>query len=141
MKTRVFAIIKEEEKTLLIRESNPDWKKKWYFPGGLVDDLERPIDALVREIREETGYEAGVNGIFLICYRSKPQVARGLYVFCSARIVGGELKLRANEHSLEAEWLTIEQISGLDTRDDLLSILYGYNEGLPLLSFDQLQVK
>lgn len=37
----------------------------WAFPGGKVEPLENPEQAVVREIREETGYEtAALSRIF-----------------------------------------------------------------------------
>ncbi len=38
------------------KDKNPMWDKKWEFPGGKIDAGEAPIDAVVREIEEETGF-------------------------------------------------------------------------------------
>ncbi|RFB18679.1 NUDIX domain-containing protein [Bacillus sp. HNG] len=48
----VRAVIISQDKILLIQNSKGDYK----FPGGGVEKNESQIDALVREIAEETGY-------------------------------------------------------------------------------------
>jgi 8-oxo-dGTP pyrophosphatase MutT (NUDIX family) len=35
----------------------PGYKPGWHFPGGIVDTLESPLQAAVREVREEVGLE------------------------------------------------------------------------------------
>lgn len=37
------------------KSSNPVISEKWNFPGGHIEEFELPLDACVREIREETG--------------------------------------------------------------------------------------
>lgn len=51
----VGAIIIRNHDVLVVRRSNPPLKGQWSIPGGLVDTGETTKEAVVREIREETG--------------------------------------------------------------------------------------
>ena len=48
---------KRGKEVLMIRRghSPPEWENLWAFPGGFVDYGEDPIDAVIRELVEETG--------------------------------------------------------------------------------------
>jgi mutator protein MutT len=52
-----LAVLERGEKILIIqrRDPNPMWDRKWEFPGGKVDPGETPAQAVLREIKEETG--------------------------------------------------------------------------------------
>jgi 8-oxo-dGTP diphosphatase len=50
------ALIRREDKVLLVRQQGPDDPDaRWVVPGGVVEEGEFAVDAMVREIREETG--------------------------------------------------------------------------------------
>lgn len=53
----VTAAIFDERGRLLVVRITGRGDEFWTFPGGLIEPDERPIDALVREVREETGLD------------------------------------------------------------------------------------
>lgn len=58
MTARVRAIIKRGDTLLLVRHKNPRTGQpydRWTLPGGHIEDGEMMLDALVREMHEETG--------------------------------------------------------------------------------------
>ncbi len=89
----VDGIVPYEGKIVLIRRKNEPFKGKLALPGGIVEYGESVEDALVRELREETGLECKpvkIVGVF-----SKPdRDPRGHFVSVCflARPVGGKLK-------------------------------------------------
>jgi 8-oxo-dGTP diphosphatase len=60
-KSTVAAIISRDAdgvtEVLLARRNHDPFRGRWCLPGGHVDDSERPIEAVIREVREETGLE------------------------------------------------------------------------------------
>jgi mutator protein MutT len=56
----VGAIIMQDERILLVRRSNPPLQGEWSIPGGVVETGETTKEAIVREVREETGLEIEV---------------------------------------------------------------------------------
>ena len=52
----VSALVREEDRLLLIEQQGPwDPAPSWMLPGGRVEPGEGLVDALARELREETG--------------------------------------------------------------------------------------
>jgi len=53
----VGAVVLINDKILLVKRGSPPGKLKWSVPGGLVEVGESILDAVKRELMEETGLE------------------------------------------------------------------------------------
>lgn len=53
----VEAVILKDDKLLFLRRKNNPVKGQWWFPGGRIRKGETLKEALIREVKEETGLE------------------------------------------------------------------------------------
>jgi 8-oxo-dGTP diphosphatase len=122
----VSAAIFRDGKVLLVRRASPPAKGLWTLPGGRVEVGERLVDAVTREVMEETTLTIAVIG--LAGYRESilPDAVgdRGRHFVIlpfAARWVAGEVAL--NEELDDSRWLSIDAVTGLQTTEGLLDIL------------------
>ncbi len=88
----VDGIIEKKGDILLIERKNPPFKGTWALPGGFVEYGEKVEDAIIREIKEETGLETEI--IDLIGVYSEPaRDPRGhtISIVYYLRRIGGNL--------------------------------------------------
>lgn len=95
---RVRAIIVDEGRIALI-ERHRDGRRYFVFPGGGVEAGESPRDALVRELREETGLEVDVGR--LVVTVTFPDHVQG---FCLASIAGGAFGTGDGPEYVDERW-------------------------------------
>ncbi|MGW5123535.1 NUDIX hydrolase [Streptomyces sp. NPDC004069] len=60
IRVSAYAIVVQEDRLLLARlaDASPIFTPGlWHLPGGGIDPGEQPVEALTREVREETGLE------------------------------------------------------------------------------------
>jgi ADP-ribose pyrophosphatase YjhB (NUDIX family) len=87
----VYGLIIEEGRVVLCRRRDSGW---WNLPGGGMELGETPEEALMREVREETGLEVEVGR--LVGVYSKPQKQELVLAF-ACRVVGGMLMQETEE--------------------------------------------
>jgi len=122
----VAAVIIQDGKILLVRRGVEPSRDKWSIPGGSIEWGEPMMEAVKREVREETGLEVEperIAGVFDLIIRSKDGAPKFHYVIVDvlARLVGGELA--PGDDAIEAMWVPLEQIENYDLSAFLLSRL------------------
>lgn len=109
---------------LLLTHWNEHGRTGWTLPGGGLEEYETAEQAAVREIREETGFDAelidllGVDSLFLQPASRAPGHTRPLHSFrivYRARIIGGTLTHEVGGSSDEARWCDLRTVAELQT--------------------------
>jgi 8-oxo-dGTP diphosphatase len=122
----VSAAIFRDGKVLLVRRAGQPSMGLWTLPGGRVEVGETLLDAVQREVMEETTLTIAVIG--LAGYRevilAEAVGDRGRHFVIlpfAARYVAGDVTL--NDELDDARWVTIDEIGDLPTTEGLKGIL------------------
>jgi mutator protein MutT len=93
----VEAIIVKDDKLLFLRRKNSPARGQWWFPGGRIRKGESIEEALLREVKEETGLSVSEYRLVNVYSRIFPERHDITIVFlCKCR--EGEIRLN-DEHS------------------------------------------
>ena len=117
-----YAVIVDEGRRVLLALWNEVVPPQWTMPGGGVELAETVEEAVVRELREETGYEVRVGRLLGVHSLVVPPEARGsgsrplksVRIVFAATIVGGELTREVDGTTDEARWFDLTDVVGLD---------------------------
>ena len=101
---------------MLLAHWNEGGRSGWTLPGGGIDPGEDPVDAVVREIAEETGYRAVAGDLLGIDSKVIPAEARfvpdagplhALRIVYRATVLGGTLTNERDGSTDEARWFPL----------------------------------
>ncbi|OLR65650.1 NUDIX hydrolase [Peptoniphilus porci] len=97
--------ITEDDEIILIRQYRKAIDKEIYeLPAGMVDFGEEPQKAALRELKEETGYDAKKSDYLLEIYSSPGFTNEKLFIFYAEGLIAGDQDLDEFEH------LTVEKV-------------------------------
>jgi mutator protein MutT len=115
----------KDRKVLLVKRGRAPFAGLWSLPGGKIESGETPRQAACRELKEETGIEAEVEGII-----DTVKVAAGgpgdttayrLTVFYG-RPIGGSLT--AGSDAEAAEWVHLDDIDALPMTEGAAELIW-----------------
>jgi len=112
------------EVLLLRRAASNDYKPcVWDIPGGTVEHGETVEDAVIREVREETGLIITVGEpIFRYDNRSELPRRQTIQIVYTCTLLGcSPIRLRANEHSA-FRWTKLEDILSFELIEFVLAM-------------------
>ena len=105
----VAAIIRKGDKIFATQRGYGEWKDWWEFPGGKMEVGETPVEALVREIREELSAVINVGDLLTTVEYDYPKFHLTMHCYlCS--LIGEALHL--NEHEA-AKWLAKDELDSV----------------------------
>ena len=112
-----YAVCIEDGRVLLAHHAPT---ATWTLPGGGVEHAEDPFDAVIREVAEETGYEAVVERLLGVDSRVIPAAEaragvehQNVGVFYRVRITGGRLRPELDGETAESVWTPFSDVAGL----------------------------
>ena len=115
VRVAAYAVCRDGERLLCCRlapgEPSPG---SWTLPGGGIDFGERPEDAVLRELEEETGLVGRVAGIAAVRSRvfpgqlpdGRPREMHAIALLYRVTVVGGTLRDEPDGSTDRAAWLT-----------------------------------
>jgi phosphatase NudJ len=130
-----LVVVRDGDRFVLVQEAKHG--QRWYLPAGRVEPGESIIEGALRETHEESGLDVELDGILRVEHTpSESGTARCRVFFVAHPSSGARLKQVADEHSLAAEWVTLEELDRYPLRGsevvDILRHVVGGGTVFPL---------
>jgi len=97
---------------LLVRRASRHGRGNWQLPGGFIEPQETIEQAVIREVKEETGVDAEVNAVLGLRNRYDPESGNGLYIIFVLSAIRGEPTADGHEVD-QARYFSLDEIRAL----------------------------
>ena len=119
-----LVVVRLGRRFLVVRERKHG--QLWYLPAGRAEPGEGFAEAAVRETLEEAGVPVTLEGVLRVEHSPAPHDARMRVFFVARPTDDTPPKTAPDEHSLEARWVTVEELATLPMRGDEVAAAFGY---------------
>ena len=122
----VGAIIVYDNRLLLVRRANPPLQGEWSVPGGLVEAGETIKEAVIREVREETGLDVEpvkLVEVFERILRDKDACVQYHFVLIDylCRVISGDAM--ASSDVTDLIWATVDELESYSVAEETRRVI------------------
>jgi 8-oxo-dGTP pyrophosphatase MutT (NUDIX family) len=103
------AVLWRGDEILVMKRAGGFSSGGWFFPGGHLEAGERPVEACVREVREEAGIELDPATVDLVDVMTMDMADGIAHCLIYNASCSRETECVLNEEHLTARWLTPER--------------------------------
>ncbi len=118
----VGAVVVDHDRLLMVRRGHGPAAGSWAVPGGRVERGETLVEAVTRELREETGIE-GVCGALLGWTERIDDDHHYVILDFEVTLVGDD-QVVAGDDAAEAAWVELHEVVELDLADGVAELLH-----------------
>jgi mutator protein MutT len=122
----VGAVVLDAGRVLLVRRAQEPLKGEWSLPGGAVEVGEALEDAVVRELREETGLDVEVGAVVEVLDRIRRDPDGRVeyhYVIIDYACTVRSGRLAAGSDAAAAHWADVADLERLGVSEKAISVI------------------
>lgn len=132
-----LVVVRRGHRFLLTQERK--YGSTWSIPGGRVEPGESLVTAAIREVHEETGVPIRIDGILRVEHSPAESTVRMRVLFVGTPLDDTPPKTTADDESLGAAWLTLDEIRDKPLRGaELRALLESVEAGRQIFPLDLL---
>jgi 8-oxo-dGTP diphosphatase len=120
----VGAVVVDDDRLLLIRRGRGPAAGEWSLPGGRVERGEMLAEALVRELREETGLEVVCGNLLGWVERMGDEHHFVILDFVATLLGPDNTEPVAGDDAAEAAWVPLHEVADHRLVDGLAEFLH-----------------
>ena len=118
----VLVVVRDGDRFLAVREVKHG--QLWYLPAGRVESGETLAEAAHRETMEESGVPIVLEGILKVQHTPSMAGTRLRVIYLARPADATPPRDHPNEHSLEARWVTLQEVGTLPLRGPEVAALF-----------------
>jgi mutator protein MutT len=122
----VGAVIVDRNRVVLVKRAHEPLKGEWSLPGGAVEVGETLVEAVRREVREETGLDVRIGPVVEVLdriHRSDDGRVEFHYVLVDYLCAPASGTLAPCSDAADAHWVSVDDLQAYDLAETTLAVI------------------